>query len=183
MARLNIEDRWWTDPRRNRLLRILSGDSALADGLALQAWRLAQEHWKYSQGLVPLHLFETIERHEILIECQLVEIRGDEVYIRGSSDCLDWIREQRDQAVEAGKKSAQARKAKNGTAQPQKPERLSNGSRTESNDAEPSYSPSYSLSSSKSEKFEKPDENIVNFENSFSQDLPGFTGVIENLYK
>lgn len=143
VARLTIEDKWWSDPRRGRLVKYFGGESQLADGLATQAWRMAQEFWKVGRGLVPKSHFERLENSQNLIEVGLAEVRGESVYIRGSSAYLEWIAEQREIASEAGKKSAKMRRDKYGSAQPSprtSPERPSNASRTESNALEPSVS-------------------------------------------
>lgn len=109
MARINIEDCWWTDPRRSALIRTL-GDEELADGVVSKAWRVAQEFWKHGRKLVPKSIFETLRHADKLLGVGLAEIRGDDVYIRGSSAYLEWIAEKR----EAGRKGglAKARKRK-----------------------------------------------------------------------
>lgn len=155
MARINIEECWWSDPRRSKLTRLLGGDARKADGLAIETWRLAQEFWKRDRQLVPLIQFESLDGWESLVEARLVEVRGDSVYVRGSSQYLDWVAERRQQAAEAGRKSAEARRQKFGTAQPLKsetPERPSNDPRTTFNDFEPSVSGSLSLRKEKKSK-------------------------------
>jgi hypothetical protein len=154
MARINIEECWWSDPRRSKLIRLLGGDTRKADGLAIEAWRLAQEFWKHDRKLVPLGHFEALEDSQFLIEAGLVKVIGDQVYVRGSSQYLEWVKEQRDIAVEAGKKSAEERRKRFGSAQPGADkntnifERNSNETRTPSNGIEPSVSGSVSDSGS-----------------------------------
>jgi hypothetical protein len=144
MARIAVEDKWWTDPRRSRLVKLLGGEDEV-EGAVLKMWRLAQEFWKHGKGLVPQELFMTLLHADELIESGLASVQDSFIYVRGSSMYLDWVREQREHASEAGKKSADARRKKSGTAQPKAPERLPNDSRTESNDAEPSVSVSVSV--------------------------------------
>ncbi len=105
MARLNIEDCWWTDPRRSALIRLL-GDEDLADARAIRAWRLAQEFWKFGRGLVPRGLFETLQSYPELLSVGLAEIREDKVYIRGSSTHHEWIVEAKESGAKGGKVSA-----------------------------------------------------------------------------
>lgn len=150
MARLTIEECWWTDPRRSALIRLL-GSEEQADYVAIRAWRLAQEFWKHDRKLVPKSLFDMLPGSKELLQVGLADYPQDGfIYVRGSSAYLDWVREKREQAKEAGKKSAEARKQKNGTAQPvtrkslKSPERNPNETRTEFNDAEPSVSVSVS---------------------------------------
>lgn len=164
MARINIEDCWWTDPRRSALIKAV-GSEELADGIAIKAWRVAQTFWKTNKGLVPSNIFRTLSNAAELISSGLAEVRGESVYVRGSSAYLDWVREKHEQASDAGKKSAESRKKKTGSAQPQprktrtKLERTPNEPRTESNDAEPSDS--VSGSSSDSDSFSGSSSGVV----------------------
>lgn len=153
MARVNIEECWWSDLRRSALIRLVGSEDA-ADIAAVRMWRAAQEFWKHDRKLMPLGMFELLPAHKELLQVGLAVVRESFVYVRGSSEYLDWVREKRAQASEAGKKSAEARRKKNGSAQPKvkKPrtnaERTPNEPRTESNDAEPSFSGSSSFSGS-----------------------------------
>lgn len=158
MARINIEECWWTDPRRSRLAKLV-GDENQADGIAIRMWRLAQEFWGKSRGLVPEAIFSSLEAAPKLIEAGLAEIRTDGVYVRGSSQYLDWAFENRERAREAGKKgglaSAKSRLEKNGSAVPNG---ASNGktpkrrrSKTEAKPGEPKPSDSVSDSVSVSD--------------------------------
>lgn len=106
MARINIEELWWTDPRRSKLIRIL-GDEDKADGVAVKMWRLAQEFWKKDRGLVPNSIFETLENNQALVGCGLASLGNDGVYVRGSSQYHDWLHEQRENGKKGGIKSAQ----------------------------------------------------------------------------
>lgn len=137
-----MEDCWWTDPRRSALIVLLGGECR-ADGCTIRAWKLGQDFWKHERGLVPLVLFEILEGSAEMLRVGLAEVRDSFVYVRGSSAYLDWVAEKREQARAAGKKSAEVRRNKTGSAQP-KPrtnsEQTPNDDRTESNDAEPSVS-------------------------------------------
>lgn len=164
MARINIEERWWTDIRRKKLIKLV-GSEVAADGAALMMWRLAQDFWKIDGGRVPLDIWEHFEFGSACVDAGLAVVDERSVYVRGSSSCLDWTREQREIAVAAGKKSAEVRRAKTGTAQPSSTisrtdaERTPNDlrteinvDRTESNVAELSVSGSGSGSESGSEE-------------------------------
>jgi hypothetical protein len=106
MARINIEEQWWTDPRRSRLIQLV-GDEDAADGAATRMWRLAQTFWKEGRRLVPKPLFDSLKSAPKLIEAGLASLESeDTVYVRGSSQYLDWVHEQRMAAVEGGKTSA-----------------------------------------------------------------------------
>jgi hypothetical protein len=108
MARINIEQCWWTDPRREKLGGLL-GSILMADAVVIRAWKLAQEFWGNDRGLVPIHVFESLEANAKLIEANLAEVRGECVYVRGSSQYLDWVNERRRAARAGGKKSAESR--------------------------------------------------------------------------
>lgn len=106
MARINLEQVWWTDPRREKLGNLL-GSMLLADAVAIRAWKLAQDFWGNNRGLIPTHVFETLEANSKLIQANLAEVRENGVYIRGSSQYLDWVAEKREAAKKGGKKSAE----------------------------------------------------------------------------
>lgn len=125
-----------------------------ADGLAINAWRIAQEFWAKGKHLVPSEIFFKLKHAQEIIDAGLADVRESFVYVRGSSEYLTWLEEKREQARIAGKKSAEARRKKSGSAQPKRPktpkspERTPNEPRTEVNDAEPSGSGSFSGSRS-----------------------------------
>lgn len=106
MARINIEDCWWTDPRRSKLIKLLGGENQ-ADGAAVRMWRLAQEFWKDGRKLIPQYIFETLEESQALLGCGLASLGEAGVYVRGSSQYLDWVIEQREKSKKGGQKSAQ----------------------------------------------------------------------------
>jgi hypothetical protein len=173
MARINIEDCWWTDPRRSALSRLVG--ETRADGIAVRAWRLGQDFWKHGRGLIPKELFDCLDGAAELIQSGLAEVRASFVYVRGSSAYLDWVAEKREQAKVAGKKSAEVRRKKRGSAQPNPrttSERSSNERRTKSNDAEPSVSGSFSDSIS--------DSGSKNIAQAFASEVPTQASVNPN---
>jgi hypothetical protein len=152
MARINIEECWWSDPRRTALLLNIGFE---ADSAAVNMWRIAQEFWGKGRGLIPKQVFDKIRHGAALIDAGLADVRESLVYVRGSSEHHEWMFEKRDQARDAGKKSVEARRKKTGTAQPsggkghkihEITERDPNEIRTEPNGSEPSYSSSSSCS-------------------------------------
>lgn len=58
MARINIEEKWWSDPRRLKLGQLL-GNHYFTETVVVHAWRLAQEHWEKGE-LVPGYIFITL---------------------------------------------------------------------------------------------------------------------------
>lgn len=106
MARINIEDCWWTDPRRERLGELV-GSMMMADAIIIRAWRLAQEFWGKDRALIPKEVFGTLQEASKLIQAHLAEERDNGIYVRGSSQYLDWHFQQRESARKGGKKSAE----------------------------------------------------------------------------
>jgi hypothetical protein len=117
LARINIEDCWWIDPRRERLGNLL-GSILTADAIMIRAWRLAQEFWGNNRGLIPKHIFESLEAYDKIIQANLAEEREGGIYVRGSSQWLDWVIEEREKRIAGGKRSAEVRRAKYGSAVP-----------------------------------------------------------------
>lgn len=147
MARINIEECWWSDLRRSKLSRLL-GSEDLADAAAIRMWRMAQEFWARERSVIPFKVWETLEAGPKLIEARLAEERPDGVYVSGSSQYHDWMFDRREAGRAGGKKSAKVRLAKNGTAQPKVPENAANPE-ANAKQIQPSYSSSYSSSGSK----------------------------------
>ena len=106
MARINIEDCWWSDPRRERLAELVGG-LVIADGIVIRAWRVAQEFWAKDRLLIPKHIFATIQANASLIQANLAEEREDGIYVRGSSQYLEWCNERRRAARYGGRKSSE----------------------------------------------------------------------------
>jgi hypothetical protein len=121
MANVLVTDKWIVDPRRERLAEKVG--SLQADGVAIRAWRLGFEYFKKGQALVPESVYSSLPHADAFLEVGLAERRDGGIYIRGSIDEFGWyekgIQEFKEHASKAGKKSAEVRKAKYGTAIPQ----------------------------------------------------------------
>lgn len=146
MARINIEQVWWTDPRREKLGNLL-GSLLLADAVIIRAWKLAQDFWGNNRGLIPTHVFETLEANAKLIQANLAEVREDGIYVRGSSQYLDWVNERREAGKKGGEKSAKKRSEKK-----QIPQANAKQSSSKTEQTQPSSSSSCSFSGSTSSK-------------------------------
>ncbi len=107
MARVNIEECWWHDPRRSRLSGLLGGSVALADGTMIMAWRMAQECWKENRNLIPLEKFEYIENFERIFEAKLAVLTDEGVYLKGTREYLEWNFQRREAAKIGGSKRKQ----------------------------------------------------------------------------
>jgi hypothetical protein len=112
---INITDKWFEDPRRSLLLEQVG---MIGDAVAMRLWRLAFVYYKDGAGLVPTHLFDIVPHSAQFIAVGLAERRDDGVYVKGSQDEFAWFAAGKAQKSEAGKKSAEARKARSGTAIP-----------------------------------------------------------------
>jgi len=106
MARLTIEDCWWTDPRRERLGALLNSVES-ADAAAIRMWRLAQEFWGRGRKPVPKEIFDTLQAAPKLIEAGLARVEEGGVYVKGSSQYIEWLNEKREAGKAGGKKSSQ----------------------------------------------------------------------------
>lgn len=116
MARINVEDGFWFDPRLKALAKLV-GCEDKATGMCIRAWRMAQEHWKDGDGLIPCDLWD-ISGLDQLISCKLARLDGKGVYVSGASKHLTWLCERQEAAKTGGQASAAARKSKYGTAIP-----------------------------------------------------------------
>lgn len=141
MARINIEECWWSDPRRTKLLLKIG---FAADSAAVNMWRTGQEFWSKNQSLVPKDVFDKLEYSKELIEAGLADVRESFVYVRGSSEYLTWLQEKREQARMAGKKSAERRRDEKGRLLPAEVQRKSSERPTKPNAIQPSGSGSVS---------------------------------------
>lgn len=175
MARINIEECWWSDPRRTALLLEIGFE---ADSAAVNMWRAAQEFWGKSRGLIPKSVFDKLKHCEKLVEVGLADVRESFVYVRGCSEYLEWHAEKREQAAAAGRKSAEVRRKKSGSAQPkggkghEKSERERNDIRTDANGTEPSDSGSLSGSGLNSKNTYSP---FREFSNLYRAKFPSTT--------
>jgi hypothetical protein len=119
MARVNIDEELFTDPRMMALRISLS--EAEAYGLLVIFWRLGQQYWKKKGGpfLIPTEVFNMIPKAENLVRCSFAFVRENGVYCAGAEERWKYLLN--DQKVAAGKKSAESRQKSKGTAQPNDP--------------------------------------------------------------
>lgn len=117
MARINIEDKWFLDPRRDVLIALLNGDSEKADGAVIAAWRLAQQFYLKGEAL-PKHRFDLLKSAGALIEAQLAVVENGSIKVCGTQESFDWIKKKQLAGSMGGKKSAQSRLEQTGTSQP-----------------------------------------------------------------
>lgn len=106
MARLNVEEQWWIDPRRDRLIELVPRNTA--DGLMLKVWRMSQYYWSKERAHVPLPVFRGLEHWEKIIEAGLAKVTecGDFVYVMGSSEHHEWLMESKSNGKTGGDERA-----------------------------------------------------------------------------
>lgn len=108
MARINVDDKWFSvDPRRKKWVKAV-GDEYMADGLALHFWRLGQEAFAKGRG-INKKMFDLMPFSKQFIECELAEVQDGGIYIKGSKRS-DWYK-LRVQAAQKGGAQKSTRKA------------------------------------------------------------------------
>lgn len=113
MARINIDDSFFNDPRIKLLEQLIKGEinagswvdpEALAYGIALKGFRFAQWYWLKNEQLIPAIVFESLGL-SILVEAGLAEHREGGFYVKGTREFSQWLQQKKD----AGKASGLAR--------------------------------------------------------------------------
>lgn len=72
MARINIEEKWWNDPRRERLTEYLGSPNG-TETVAVKLWRLSQTYWQKGE-LIPGDVFIHLSGAKALIQSGLVRV-------------------------------------------------------------------------------------------------------------
>jgi hypothetical protein len=116
MARINIDDRLYADPRFKALCR-LTGSEEMALGRMVLVFRMAQEYFCQDSKFIPCDIWD-IQAFDYVEKVGLAERHEDGIYVKGSSESFDWLLKRKAAARAGGQKSAQIRKQKYGSAQP-----------------------------------------------------------------
>lgn len=147
MPRINIEEKFWFDPRFKLLIKKI-GSEPTAIGTLILFWRLAQEFWKNEKTLIPDKSFKILEFNDLLIECEFAVKTENGIYAKGSERQFQWYL--------SGLKQRQSASIKGGLTRSQNAQRDKNGhflpadiQPTSSRDQPTSRSSSSSSSSSK----------------------------------
>ncbi len=127
MARINVEDDFWTHPRYRALTRLV-GDEDKAAGMCIRAWRIAQRFWGEGK-VIPDDVWK-LENLDALLDVGLAEKRDGGVYCRGSEKHFEWYCQAVDSGRRGGLKSAIVRAEKYGTALPPNARNLPKDSRS-----------------------------------------------------
>lgn len=89
MARINVEDEFFIDPRFKRLVAALDGDEDRAIGMVIRAWRHAQNHWRKGEQPIPFKLWD-LAALDLLVEVGLARREDDGIYCAGSREQFEW---------------------------------------------------------------------------------------------
>jgi len=110
MPRINIEDVWWDDPRRDELAN-LSKSKQMADGIAIGFWRLAQT-WHRAGSLIPYDIFERVPYWSEFVQCGLAIKRPEGYYVCGKDEKFQWLTDRRKSGQKGGNAEPKQTKAK-----------------------------------------------------------------------
>lgn len=108
MPRINVEDEWFDDPRRE-LLKGFVGEAV--DTVALAMWRLSQRYYRLEILVVPVEKFELMAHWDAFEKAKLARRENGGVYICGSRDRFSWLSEQRERGRLGGLARASQRLA------------------------------------------------------------------------
>ena len=95
MARINIEEELWADPRFERLQELL-GDGALH--ALVRFWRYCQKQW-IENKMIPKKFFSSAFKKELL-ECGFAIEDGDGIMCVGADKHFGWLK----QKIDAGRR-------------------------------------------------------------------------------
>jgi hypothetical protein len=110
MARLNIEENFWTDPRFEYLVAIV-GHKFTAIGMCMTLWRLGQECYKRGQPISD-DIFAFAGLTEDLVKAKLA-IRVDGGYqVSESDEHFGWLKSKYENGRKGGIKSGDVRRSK-----------------------------------------------------------------------
>lgn len=107
MARINIEERFWTDPRLFELSKKMRCQWR-AIGQCAKMWSVAQELYAEKKPFTEL-IFKYHKFSEHLITCGFIERVNGELLVKGREENFIWLRESRDAGKRGGSASAKSR--------------------------------------------------------------------------
>lgn len=153
MPRINIEDKWFRDPRRERLAELLKVPKELADGWMLTAIRLAQQYWIPNKELIPIKTWSGCGMPKEFIEVGLAELRedGQYIYLSGAEEHFAWWFKKQEAGRQGGLKSSNQPRDRAGHFTPRAPTEH-RPSKAEHTPSEPEQARPSSSSSSSSSK-------------------------------
>ncbi len=105
-------------PRFKALARRL-GEEGRALNCVCRFWSIAQEYWGDGRRCIPTKIFDLDEEFAALVDTDFAERREGGVYAKGAQEFFEWYANKREAAAKGGVASAESRKKKYGSAQPQ----------------------------------------------------------------
>lgn len=113
MARINVESSISSDSRfQDLIIKLQCKDRAL--GSVVRAWQLAQKHY-LKEGVIPFHEWQSQGCRDEIIEVGLAEKRENGIYMKGSSEQFQWLRQKSDAGKRPRKKVERTYTDVNGT--------------------------------------------------------------------
>lgn len=109
MARINIEDSLWADPRfQDLMIKVASRHTA--KGMIVELWTLAQRFWLTSGGRgIPKPAWDDAGMPSALIECNLAKDNGEFIYAVGSKEQFAWLNARSENGKKGGPAAAKSR--------------------------------------------------------------------------
>lgn len=104
MARINIEEKLFSDARFKALVRKL-GHERHATGMLVDAYILGQRYWAKDRSLIPIAEWKLADL-DVLFEVFLAEQRGEYVYIKGAEQHFEWYYQKIQSAKKGGAANA-----------------------------------------------------------------------------
>lgn len=156
LPRINIEDSIFRDARFFELA-VKLGCTETAIGALVMAWIVAQENWKDNRKYIPIEDWRKRKLRNEIVDCGLATLSSDGIKMAGAEDQFSWLVAAKAAGSIGGKKSAENRKAKGGTAQPKQPLKSPKQPLKSPKGFQPSFSssPSFSPSFSNSDSLKK----------------------------
>lgn len=136
MPRINLEDTWFDDPRRTRLIEQIG--EIQTDGLAVKLFRLAQTYFR-SHKLIPEKIFKIVPHSHLWLDAGLAEITDEGVRISGQDEAFSWIKKLQVAGKKGGLSLSKPSKASRSKLKPQEPSSSSSSSSSASNNIKPSF--------------------------------------------
>jgi hypothetical protein len=108
LARINVEDGLWADPRFLKLC-IKLGDEEKALGRVVIAWRFAQKFWCPNKDPIPDEAWTAARLGNELVEVGLARFENGGYYLAGSEEQFAWWFQRQESGRKGGQASAKRR--------------------------------------------------------------------------
>lgn len=110
MARINLEDCFWADPRFTYLSKLLN-DDLRAIGACIRLWRIAQSYSVRGE-LLPESAFNFAMLPNELFDAGFAERRDAGIYVKGADEHFSWLLSKVENGKIGGIKSGESRRSK-----------------------------------------------------------------------